>query len=383
MPSPIEAFMMFSPRLASLARAYTGTDGVHSGLPGQVPAPPITSNTQALLNVGNWTTVSAVAIDKDSMTVWQTGTDYNTIGVFLAADGYLLRVEQVHTAGATWSADMLAGKLSMQAGQDNITGAWTAATIYSKDQIVTFNGQLIQSQGVFNSSATFAADCSLGRWKFISNVTVSAVTTGTGYYAFQGQVVVRSGQIYACIVSHANTGWVPANWSALVPIMVSPTGSTNGAAGLVPGATIAQLNWIFTTAGWTDPASIGVGGGGSLSKFNVDATPVTTGGALAASRLGKLVPVDSTAGAMSISLPTPGVNDPNFIILADVASTWSVKPVTVTAIKVSSVTDDWLLNASKFVVMFIYALCCQAYSDFKWYVYGKDGVDDEETDSDN
>ncbi len=38
----------------------------------------------------------------------------------------------------------------------------------------------------------------------------------------------------------------------------------------------------------------------------------------------------------------------------------------------------WKVIFTLFVFVIIYGVCCQAYSDFKWYHYGKDGVDDDD-----
>jgi hypothetical protein len=387
-----EVVAFVNARLNKVNKTFTGASINSPGTPGTVPAPTAGPNVRVLTSDGSWTTVNITHLNLKSFTQWQTATLYDVQGLFLTDQGRLFRVQQVHTSSQI-DADLLAGKLSEIGGMDEVATTWTAGAIYDQHHIAVFNGQLVQSQAT-HVATTFAADCLLGIWKFIANTSFSTTPNGTSYYSFMGHTVVKDNRLWSCITPHVASAWIQANWLSLQRDFTGATLNLDGAAGMVPAPGAGLTTRALTADGnWTDLLSLVSQSGQSaqttaalavlnstvttlnsavstlqtnvstltanltnLSKSEAGAAnpnSISISTVVTTSVLGLFTPVDTSAGALTLTLPpSPSVGDTYSFI--DAKSTWATNNVTISATMIQGVVQTAILDISGANVTFKY-----------------------------
>lgn len=380
-------------RLASASRqVFTGSSLTSPGTAGTVPAPQAGPNVQILTSDGGWTSVNITHLHVQSFTQWQSSTMYDTPGLFLTDAGRLLRVMTPHLSTQI-DADLATGKLLEMGGADEFGAPWATGTIFREGQGVVYNGQLVQATQT-HISTTFAADCVAGLWRFISNSSFTTTPTGTNNYSFVGHTVVRDNRLWTCIVPHAASTWNQSNWLSLQRDYVGATALVAGAAGLMPAAPAGAHNYaLFGDGTYKDIFSQLAQGGpnaataaaldtltanlnitnsnvtaintaltaltAAVANINrteaggVSANPISSSQSITTSLLGMFIPVNTTGGAVTLTMPaSPNVGDT--YTLVDSAGSWSTNPVTISSLLIRGVQDSVMLDVAGAVVTFKY-----------------------------
>jgi hypothetical protein len=380
-------------RLASASRqVFTGSSLTSPGTAGTVPAPQAGPNVKILTSDGEWTNVNITHLHVQSFTQWQSSTMYDTPDLFLTDSGRLLRVLVPHLSTQI-DADLAAGKLLEMGGADEFGAPWATGTVFREGQGVVYNGQLVQAT-VTHISTTFAADCVAGRWRFISNSSFTTTPTGTNNYSFVGHTVVRDNRLWTCIVPHTTSTWVQANWLSLQRDYVGATALVAGQAGLMPAAPAGAHNYaLFGDGTYKDIFSELAQGGpsaavaaaldtltanlnttnGNVTAINtaltalsatvaninrtnaggVSPNPITTSQTITTALLGLFIPVNTTGGSVTLTMPaSPNAGDT--YTLVDAAGSWSTNPVTISSLLIRGVQDGVILDVAGAVVAFKY-----------------------------
>lgn len=343
-------------RLSKITKNFTGASSSSAGLPGLVPAPTQGTSIRVLLSDGNWSIVNTTNINPKAFTSWAAGVHYDVAGLFLFSQDRLFRVTQPHTSTSI-DADIQSGYLTEITGSELSGSVWSPGTIYNKNRIATFNGQLVQSL-VSHISTTFAADCIAGKWKFVANTQIATTATGTNFYSFTGHVVLKDSQLWTCITPHVAATWVGANWLSLANAFTGATATVDGGVGMVPAPQAGQDKHVLVGSGnWTDIStllgSIGYSGGGG--GVSVNATTITGPATvtLDGTHKSKITPVDTSTGVVTINMPaSPTAGDTYSLI--DATGNWGVSPVSIGSDKFKGTVQTGALDVTNSYVTFMW-----------------------------